>query len=278
MANLLCSIGHPQFQQYLPHGINRPFYDPDVYGLTFGDQEADMDEMIAFLRTHKMTCGNKVLELFGGSAFESSILARRIKKNTYFSVDNSDYFPRLSGVKYLEADIFDPRSWLTGRAGKTQEFDVLFIGATNKSLCSIRTLSQLDMTANFISRHLKTGGYLLSSGFDDNTFRDEDDFHVDFLVKRVQFHPQYKGLWCHWGQVTHREPATGLHYYYPLIALTKTEKWDKPPLHYFIPSEPGVYKSWPFFVIKETFERVGLELIEHDLVAPNVSQLLFQQR
>lgn len=265
-AHLLKDAGFPAFETHLWKAELKPFYSPFIYDVTFGDQDADLSEYIKFMQEHGVTKRKKVVELFGGTAFESAILHKKFPGNKYFSVDyNEEYQPGSRHIVGVTGDIFKKEKLFA------PDIDLMFIGNTNKSLCSVKDITSLTNTFKFAQIHLKRGGHFIVSSFDDTGFDEYCDFKVEYDIYKIKHHPQFKGRHVHWGMITKRDPAKGTHWYYPMVIITKkadpiNDMAAKDRiLNYYTPWEPEMYKSWPYFVVAEIGEMNGFKLINASL-------------
>ena len=275
-VTLLHDSGYSMFSfpMYQDYAQEKPFYSDEIYNITFANQEADIHRQIDFIKRNGLTINKNVVEVFGGLAFESSILQRKFPKNKYFSVDNQKYFgwPHKS-IRLLSADVF------TYEKLPIKLSDVMFVGGTNKSMCCVKTLSDLQMLACFAEKNLKNGGYFLASFFEDGGFGETTDYKVEYQCEKIR-DGRYKGLYCHWGMITRRVPQEQKHYYYPVVILSKNKGENlsrKDVVHYFFSEDYESYQSWQYSVVKEVFTNTGFQVVAHDEREYDGSFVAFQK-
>jgi hypothetical protein len=283
---MLADVGYPDFKKYYEEILEKPtisgqwvipkmfpFYSDEIYLNTYGQQDAEVQELLDFLKVHNLTRNKRIMELFAGDAFESVLLHKKYPDNKYYAVEKEDYADCPKQITYLKGDVFK-------KYGGVNIHDVVFVGPTNKSMCCIKSVKDLIATFKFAHAALRKGGYFLGSFFEDTHMPPDNNFDVDYSVFKLKYAGKYRGLWCHWGNVTRREGATYKHYYFPVVLLSKHKeiKNVKEVRHFFYPNKPESYQSWAFNTVVDVAKMVGFTLEEHDLRSPDGSFIVFKKQ
>lgn len=286
LTDLLSLAGHSYFKELdNVEQTSYGFHDSNMYGITFGAAEADMSNYFDHVKKHRLNRKGVIIgEVMCGTAFETDILKRQFKQPTYLCMDLDESFEKdvsKIGAKFYKQDITKVPSHANMLSFYHGRLDLLFVGNSNLSLCTLTTLQQLEGFADFSKYMVKRGGHVIISAFEDCHFGDVDDLHIDVSSIQLKYdnRKQYKNKWVHWGMVTHRQPATQLHTYFS-VAIISTSKNPEDTKSYRAVNyclDGGTYRSWQFTTIKEMFELWGFQYKKRALEDTATSFMAFQK-
>jgi SAM-dependent methyltransferase len=251
--------------------VKRPFYSEEIYNITFGEQDATTERLEEILEEQGKTEGCRILEMFGGAAYESKVVQHVHPKNQYFSADIGNYFDKYPDITYLHADIYQ------GDKLEEEPFDVAFVGSTNHSMCAIERYKDLVGTMDFWQRNVKPGGIAVASFFTD-IFPEatSQQFIVEYVPKKNVYGKEWvKNKWVHWYMVTHKRPEMSAHTYYPVVVVTEERSMDSPWLGAYWCDE-NLFRSWDVATVIELMADRGFEYVP-DLLNLDTGNLVFKK-
>lgn len=236
----------------------------DLYQLTYNQQDAEIEPIVDFLKERRWTKGKDIMEIMAGNGFESAELRKIIPGNTYFASDIITYFDKIRGIKYRSADCTDITynvSPASGEPYRSQQYDMVFIGGANASMCMLYTLKEIMRLAIFMQHTVKLNGYAVLSYFEEGF--DTSSAFVVYSSQKVEMFKKYNGKYAHWFNVIRRDADKQYHQYYNLVGvttdkeITEKTKFDTALFN----SEIFTARSWQSAVVLEIMEEAGFEFV-----------------
>lgn len=225
-----------------------PFYSKFIYGLTYEENYAEIELLAETMKRFKKTNNCRVLELFGGKAFESHALSKVFPRNHYSAIDNADYFEKYKKIEYIQGDVY--KDSLIHRA------DVIFASPTSSGLCVVRNFDDLRRTAKFCRENLKHKGIVVVSFFEDFFYElDNSEFRIEYIARKCKYNQAYKGQEIHWFKITHRKREFDTYTLYNVVVLKDKQNFTN---FYYNNDNEGTFRAWSAAQVLEAFRSQGL--------------------
>lgn len=217
-----------------------PFYS-ELYNYTYNQGTCDhVDDMVTLVKKEDI---KDSLEIMSGNAFESYILHKKTGLPVKAVDIDLSYFDKNPGVEYFQEDctIETP----------SHRADLVFVGATNASLCCILDMVTLKKIFNYAYKACNKV-FVASCFFPERREDEGITYEIEAVEMPIKYGSRYVGGVADWLQVCEADGMNSTHTYYDLAIIKHEGKIER--VLYC-----GGYKvrGWRFTEIKYAAESAG---------------------